>query len=185
MSDEDDSDDDLFAEFENDDGTELNVSANLLADVGQEQKEVHAGEADEGKVFWVAPAVCVAKVALERRPAPPPLSTPHRPSPCARRSPSHFARPSLWCGRRHGLRNSDKVTAKESHWYLDNKFANEPDKNKTPPAKPGPPAPAAMTPLGVNSGNAFPFMGGAATPQPDATPPFASIFGGGGGGFQF
>ena len=84
MSDEDDSDDDLFAEFENDDGTELNVSANLLADVGQEQKTVHAGEADEGKVFWVAPAV-------------------------------------------HGLRNSDKVTAKESHWYLDNKFANEPD----------------------------------------------------------
>ena len=57
---DDDSDDDLWANLDDDDGVELNVSANLLADVGQEGKKVHEGEADEGKVFWVAPAVYVA-----------------------------------------------------------------------------------------------------------------------------
>lgn len=56
MADDDDSDDDLWADMDDDDTTELNVSANLLADVGQTESVVHKGDADEGKVFWQAPA---------------------------------------------------------------------------------------------------------------------------------
>ena len=56
MADDDDSDDDLWADMDDDDTTELNVSANLLADVGQTESVVHKGDADEGKVFWQEPA---------------------------------------------------------------------------------------------------------------------------------
>ena len=61
MSDED-SDDDLWAEFddEDDDGeTTLTISANLLTDAhkGDERNPVvHKGDADEGKITWESPA---------------------------------------------------------------------------------------------------------------------------------
>ena len=56
----DDDDDDLFADFDNTEECDVvNVSANLIADVGQDKVMQSAlGSEDEGKrIQWVAPAV--------------------------------------------------------------------------------------------------------------------------------
>ena len=60
MSDFDDDDiDDLFADFEETDAVDsAMISANLLDASGIDPstvKAVHAGEADEGRITWVAP----------------------------------------------------------------------------------------------------------------------------------
>ena len=56
--DSDDDFDDLWGDMDNDDDTStLTVSANLLDAVGQkEEKAVHKGDVDEGKITWEAPA---------------------------------------------------------------------------------------------------------------------------------
>jgi len=44
------------AEFDNEEaGTEVMLSANLCAVAGVEERDVHEGEVDEGKVMWEAP----------------------------------------------------------------------------------------------------------------------------------
>jgi len=58
MADDDSDEEDLWADLDNDDTTTLNVSANLLVDAGKIAAEpVHKGDADEGKILWVAPVV--------------------------------------------------------------------------------------------------------------------------------
>lgn len=55
--DSDDDFDDLWGDMENDDDTStLTVSANLLEAVGQkDEKAVHKGDVDEGKITWEPP----------------------------------------------------------------------------------------------------------------------------------
>ena len=58
MADDDSDEEDLWADLDDDNTTTLNVSANLLADAGKTAVEpVHKGDADEGKILWVAPVV--------------------------------------------------------------------------------------------------------------------------------
>ena len=62
MADGDDDDDDLFKDFDDSDASDLNnvnVSNNLLSVCGQEAQTVHKGFGDEGRITWVAPAMCV------------------------------------------------------------------------------------------------------------------------------
>ena len=59
MSDDESDDEDIFADFEDDDADDaaLNVSANLLETAGArgEDKPVHQGDVDEGRITWQAP----------------------------------------------------------------------------------------------------------------------------------
>ena len=59
MSDSEDSDDDdLFADFEaTDDVDNINVSANLVEDVGEDKVAAKSGEDDGKRIEWVAPSV--------------------------------------------------------------------------------------------------------------------------------
>ena len=59
MSDSESDDEDIFADFEDDDADDaaLNVSANLLETAGARgvDKPVHQGDVDEGRITWQAP----------------------------------------------------------------------------------------------------------------------------------
>ena len=55
MSDDED-DDDLFADFEKEDGeTTLTVSENLKDTVSHQLEPIHKGDVDEGKITWESP----------------------------------------------------------------------------------------------------------------------------------
>ena len=57
MSDDED-DDDLFADFEDDNLSNANVSANLIDDIGKDAVAKRLESADDGRtIAWVAPSV--------------------------------------------------------------------------------------------------------------------------------
>lgn len=67
MSDSDlsDDDDDLFADFDNAECDQVNVSANLIDDIGEDNVAQKSKDATEGKTLdWVAPAVHGLKNSL-------------------------------------------------------------------------------------------------------------------------
>ena len=59
----DDDDLDLWGDDDDNDTTHINCSANLLAELGQEESIVHKGFGDEGRLTWDAPALCAQPAA--------------------------------------------------------------------------------------------------------------------------
>lgn len=125
MSDSDSDDDDLFADFEKADCESVNVSANLVQDVGEENVKqvclVTGFVANFGLLATLHSTYLIASPLI------PSLPYFHDQAESDDKVKIAWTAPSV-----SGLKNSSAVGSSSAgaHWYKDAEFENKPDKNK-------------------------------------------------------